>query len=250
MIGREKLSKSIAKVGFHIICTYLACHLTITQTSRFLANEDISMIVYKPFNDSPDDLYPTFTICFHGAELRWYNEAPIYDSFEVTSFQYGELLKGEEVRKYEYNYNTRLYDKISVNIRNGSNKDFERFSLHISDVFTGLEYGTDDDENSIYYEKGMEIKDIPLEVSYNTPDVICFTRKTTDGLKNIRKYDWLLFNQSIFGNELYKNVHFKVFIHYPGINCSGMNCLGMNYPCMNFIRISISIYFCIIQDNC
>ena len=206
--------------GFHLICVYLACYLTITQVSRFFGNEDTSTIKFKQFNESPDDVYPAFTICFHGAEIRWYNEAPIFDSFEVTSLKYGELLMGEEVLKYEYDYNTRLYEKIPVDIRNGSNQGYEGFSLHISNVFTGLEYGTDDDINNIRYGKGRrgkEKQEIPLDVSYSTPDMICFTRKSTEAHdKTMRTYDWLLLNESLFSSEVYKNSNFEVFMHHPG----------------------------------
>ena len=202
-----------------MVCTYLACYLTITQTARYFENKDASSIDFKPFNDSPDDTYPTVTICFQGAEIRWYNEASIFESLEVTSPKYGQILKGEKVIQYQYNYTTRLYDRITVDIRNGSNQAFESFSLNVSDVFTGLEYATQDDKASIHYGKGrigQKMKKIPFDVGYNTPELICFTRKSTDSVKTIRSYDWLLFNQSLFNKKMHKSINFQIFIHHPG----------------------------------
>ena len=164
-------------------------------------------------------MYPELTICFDGNELRWYNDASIFDSFEVTAFKYGELLKGKNVMKYKYNYEQRMYEQIPIDIRNGSHAAFDTFSLTISEVLTGLEYIAADHKTSIHYGKGLkgkERKEIPFDVSYRTPDTICFTRKAMDSLGTTREYDWLLLNRSLFGDEMYKNVHFRMYMHHPG----------------------------------
>jgi hypothetical protein len=210
----------IALLAFDLVCAYLACYYTITQTTRFLENADTSSIETRSFNESPEDPYPSLTMCIVGAELRWFNDATIFERFEVNPTKYGELLKGNNVPKYEYDYKTRLYNTFPVDIRNGSNQDFESFSLNISNVITGLEFLTENDQKSIHYgrgSKGKETKHLPFEVNYNTPDTICFTDSLAiDSLKTIRTLDWLLLNQSIFGNDLYRNVHFNMYFHYPG----------------------------------
>jgi hypothetical protein len=206
-------------IAFELCCAYFASHYTITQTTRFIENTDTSSIHTKLFNESPEDPYPALTICILGAELRWYNDSSIFESFEVTTTKYGELLKGKEVLKYGYDYQTRLYQQIPVDIRNGSHKDFQRFSLSISNVITGLEYETKDDKTTIHYGKGRmgkKTKQLPFEVSYTTPDTICFTRSANDSSKTIRTHDWLLLNRSLFGNDLYSNVHFTMYFHHPG----------------------------------
>ena len=215
----RKLFQSIAMVAFHLVCAYLAFHLTVTQTTRFVENSDTSTIDFKSFNESPMDKYPALSICFEGSELSWYNEGPIFESFDVLSSKYGELLKGKEVLKYQYDYNTRLYNQIQVDIRNGSNKDFDRFPLGPSDVFTRLASATLNDETSNHYGQGGErqpTKGIPFDMSYTTPDTICFTRKSNDSLNTIRTNDWLLLNTSIFGNAMYDHIGVRVFLHHPG----------------------------------
>ena len=211
--------QSVAFIAFELWCAYFASHYTITQTTRFLGNSDTSSIDTKFFNESPEDPYPALTICILGAELRWYNDSSIFESFEVTPSKYGELLKGKEVFKYGYDYQTRLYNKMPIDIRNGSNRGFEKFSLNISNLITGLEYVTKDDKTNIHYGKGSKGKktiSVPFEVSYTTPDTICFTRNANDSSFAIRTQDWLLLNQSIFGNDLYRNVHFNMYFHHPG----------------------------------
>ena len=202
-----------------MVCAYLAFHLTVTQTTRFFGNSDASTFDFKSFNESPNDQYPALTICFEGSELHWYNDASIFESFGVTSSKYAELLKGNRVMRNDYDYNSRLYNQTPIDVRNGSNEAFDRFSIISSDVFTGFARGTLDDERSNNYGKDGErqpAKEIPFNVSYNTPDTICFTRKSNDSLNTIRTNDWLLLSQSIFGNDLYRNIGFRVFLHHPG----------------------------------
>ena len=206
-------------VAYYAACAYFACHLTVIQTRRFLENQDTPTIDFKLFNDSPDDKYPVFSICFEGAELRWYNHASIFESFEVVPNEYSKILKGEEGIKYEYDYNTRLYKKISIDIRNGSLEDFDQLSLRISDVLTGLEYVNKQDDLSVHFGNGMignQSNEIPFRVGYTTPDMICFTRKQKEHLETSRVYDLIAFNLSVFDNVEYRNVNFQVFIHYPG----------------------------------
>ena len=219
IVANPKILQSMALIAFELWCAYFAAHYTITQTTRYLENSDASSIDTKLFNESPEDPYPALTACILGSELRWYNVSSIFEGFEVTTSKYGEILKGKEVIKYEYDYQTRLYETIPVDIRNGSHEDFETFSLSISDLITGLEYVTKDDKTSIHYGKGSKGKETinaPFYVSYATPDTICFTRKDNDSSNDIRTHDWLLLNRSIFGNDLYRNVHFNLYFHHPG----------------------------------
>ena len=219
MAADRKIVHSVTVLAFELVCAYFACHYTITQISRFIANSDTSSINTKSFNESPEDPYPALTICIIGAELRWFNDASIFDSFEVTSSKYDELLKGNEVLKYKYDYQKRLYHKLPVDIRNRSNEAVGDFSLSISNVLTGLEFVTEDYQKSTHYgkgSKGNKVKDVPFEVHFSTPNTICFTRNSIDPSKTIRTVDWLLLNQSIFGNDLYRNAHFKMYFHYPG----------------------------------
>ena len=145
MASNPKLVQAIALLAFEFVCAYFACYYTIIQTTRFLENADASSISTKPFNESPEDPYPSLTMCIVGSELRWFNDATIFDRFEVNPYKYGKLMKGTDVLKYEYDYQTRLYNQPSVDIRNGTNKGFETFSLSISHVITGLEFETEDE---------------------------------------------------------------------------------------------------------
>lgn len=208
-----------AKLAFTVVCCLLAGYMVVTQISRFFENRDSSTIMFKRFNISPDDRYPTLSICFEGAKLNWYNETSIFESFGITSTKYEKILKGEQVLKFEYDYKTKLYNKIFTDIRNGSNDGFDKFYLSIADMLTGIEYATEEIPNSIKFgkgDRGKEVEDIPFYIGYQTPETICFTRTSNDTLGSIRMYDWLLFNKDIIGNEKYQSAKMMIYLHYPG----------------------------------
>ena len=207
-------------ITFTLGCCLVAIYMAINQISRFIENRDASTITYKRFNRSPDDKYPTFSLCFQGSDISWYQDELIFNEFGITSAQYGKLLKGENVFKYEYDFTTRLYRKIPIDIRNISISGFEMFHLTPADILSEVEFATQNLDDSITYDTAKNKKkpmvDIPFYFGYISPEMICFTRNTTDFLGSLRSYDWLAFKGDILGKKIYQNVIFKIYIHYPG----------------------------------
>ena len=197
--------------------------MTNTQIMRFLKNDDSSTIHFRRFNLLPTDRYPTFSLCFTGTNLRWYNYEPTFDSFGLFSpVGYEGLLKGQHVLKSTYNYKSKLYDQVRVSYANESEENVQQFSLSISDILEGLTYSSEEarSRNSLKlvygrFVFGYRLQHIPLDVEYKTPDTICFTRDTNESLNTLRKYDMLAFDQNIFSNPKFLNVAVQIFIHYP-----------------------------------
>lgn len=137
----------------------------------------------------------------------------------IVTITWPSLLKGENGSRYEYNYTTRLYTKIPVDITNVSNIDFEQFHLNLSDILVGLEFVTQKPKNTIHYGDGKDgklVQQPPFYISYQTPDTICFTRNSSDELDSIRLHDWLSLNRSFLDHDQYRDVKLQIFIHYPG----------------------------------
>ena len=115
MINKPKLALGRLKVVFGLVCFLLAAYFTLTQIIRYLANEDTSSITHKHFNLTPQDKYPTFSICFKGQDLYWDKEKILFSILGVTSSQYVETLKGHG-QKYEHDEKTGFYKKKLVNV--------------------------------------------------------------------------------------------------------------------------------------
>ena len=113
---------------------------------RYFQNEDTTSISYKQYNWTPNDKYPTFSVCLDGNRLHWYNDdlifynygitPSIYDSNGFTSAQYSRMLAGDVAWKYEYDVTSRLYRKLPIETSNASDSNPSRYHLKISDVLT------------------------------------------------------------------------------------------------------------------
>ena len=128
--------------------------MTAKQVIRFLENNDTTAIQFRQFNLSPKDKYPTFSICLTGSDLYWNKDRLIFQTFGLHPSTFGEMLKGENVFSYAYNYKTMLYDKIPVHMSDYQGLDPEQFSLKLTEILTGLEYRTRPEANSILRHSG------------------------------------------------------------------------------------------------
>ena len=102
---RERLMKHI-HVTFLLTCTFLTGHMTMKLGNRYMKNEDSSTISYEQFNKSPQDTYPTFSICFTDDQppsdehngliyrhLEFFPGNSIDTTHLLTSNQYARILK-------------------------------------------------------------------------------------------------------------------------------------------------------------
>ena len=216
--ANPKLYKRCLVVTLTILCSLLAIYMTAKQVMTFLENDDSTSIHYRRFNLSPNDRYPTFSICFTGTELYWNKAKSIFNLYGLNPSSFEAMLKGQKVFAYDYNYSSMLYNKRPVDISNSLNIGTKQLSLDTLDILTGLEFGTEDEISSIRYGSGMQgqdVENVPLYVGYNTPDTICFTRMSKDSLNTQRVLDWMAFNNSIFGNDQFENYDLQIFVHYP-----------------------------------
>ena len=192
--------------------------MTIKQVMHFLENDDATTIHYRRFNLSPKDKYPTYSICFTGSELYWYQAKSLFDVFGVSPSKFEEMLKGQKGIRYDYDYASMLYNKTIVDLRNFADVDIDKFSLKMSDILTGLKFVTDDDMASIRHGVGTPREEIDKMfdgVSYKTPDAICFTRASRDSVNTQRLYDWLAFSPSVLERPEFQDVRLKIVVHYP-----------------------------------
>ena len=76
--------------------------MSASFVKRFNENENATSIAYKKYSSTPEDKYPTYSICLKGTQLHWYNDLDIYNAFELRSEQYERMLRGEPAFRYVY----------------------------------------------------------------------------------------------------------------------------------------------------
>ena len=136
--------------------------MTKTQIIRFIENEDSSAITFKRFNQSPEDKYPTFSLCFKGAPLSWYHDDLIFSRFGLTSSRYAKTLEGKQTYKYNYNYTARLYKKIPIQTNDVVTEDVDKFYLNSSNIWKDVEYATEHEQGTTDNNQAISEKQIPF----------------------------------------------------------------------------------------
>ena len=193
---------------------------------KFLENHDATSIAYKKFNQSPQDKYPTFSLCFQGNRFHWYHDLAIFNAFGLTSYPFQKMLEGNDALKYEYNLSTRLYRKTPTFMNNGSYISFDSFHLQMTDILTDLEFATENPEDMVYYGNNTKMQSLvgpPFHISYQSPDKICFTRNSNETTDLVRLHDDLSFNRTILRKWIYNETELQIFVHYPGQLMKSLN---------------------------
>ena len=196
--------------------------MTFTQIIRFLENRDSSSITHKTFNQSPQDKYPTFSICIKGKDIYWNHEDVLFQHLGVTSEQYVDMLKGDGWR-YKFDFSHLLYKRKSFNFNNVSDNTLrggkDLVPLNPFEIITGVHLIAQNVNDTTYYgsgKKGTRLQKHPFHIGIRTPDAICFTRNSEDTPGLIRGYDKLSLNNLLLkpGNNLF--LEFRIIFHYPG----------------------------------
>ena len=193
--------------------------MSASFVKRFVENENATSITYKLFNEGPEDKYPTFSICLKGSRFHWYHPLVIFDAFGLSVEQFERMVKGEMAFKYDFDYSVGLFRKTLTFFNNESDVAFDSFHLKMSDVLlnanlTALDYR----DSSIYSRQQGEdiLAKSPFSTTYQTPNMICFTRESDHVADLIRLEDLLTLNKNLINNAMYKATEMQIFIHHPG----------------------------------
>ena len=217
-MNNPKLVFMRAKYVFSMSCFTLAIYLAIPQIIRYLENKDTSRIMHKKFNEVHENNYPTFTICLRGKEKYWRHEPFLMDQLGVNSNQYADLLKGNGW-KYKYDEKTRLYKKEYFNESTNISLDFSRTLIKASDIIVGTHFYARHENLNSHYGHGREpenIRKVPFQLSYESPDETCFTRNSFDELGLVRKKDSILLNRTLLNPGINLNMKLRIIFHNPG----------------------------------
>ena len=88
------------KQDFKAFCLILTGYMGLTQVIRYFDNKDSSSIHYKTFNQSPIDVYPTFSVCLFSTDrssLHYVMRKEIEEKTGLSYSDYDRLLKGDSV---------------------------------------------------------------------------------------------------------------------------------------------------------
>ena len=225
---------------FQVMCFLLATYFTVIFIHRFGLDANATSIAYKKYHETTEDKYPDFSFCFKGPSIHWYNDIEIFKSYEVSPAQYELMLRGETGYRYRYDYGSKLFRKIPVNINDKHDPNFSSYHLNVSDIILATDFITDTfsheglnenikDESSLdvphdYANENILDKlsmdghkmSIKMKESYQMSDKICFTRESHYGRGLTRRIDNVVLDRTILDNKKFQDAEMEIFIHYPG----------------------------------
>ena len=196
-------------------------YMTITQILRYYENRDISSISHRHFNNMPKDVYPTYSVCIKGDNLYTFKMEELAKLAGITSTEYAKILKGQDAIKYDYQYTTGLYNRVSLNYENTSYFNVETVSPKISDIIIGAEFATQEPMHVKRYRNlaiETQSPEFPFYVGLQTPENLCFTRRDPidDETNEIRAYDFISFEgYLVWTRGMYNSLEFQIIIHHP-----------------------------------
>ena len=216
MIKEPKILLHRFKIIFQLACFLFALYFTAHFSTQYSENSDTQLIRIRKFNQENKTNYPTFSFCFKGSRFHWLHDLYIFDSYGLNATQYERMLRGETSEKYERTDLYRSYKKTPVFSNNETEKVFRSFFVKLADFLYSLNFATErsySDTKILHPNDWNTTKEPPMNLAFQTTDMICFSRMSNDALHSVRLSDLITINSSII--QYYNETEMEIFVHYP-----------------------------------
>ena len=169
----EKSNCRIFKWVFNVSCALGAIYMSSLQVRRYFQNEDNSSSATKEFNQTPLDLYPSFSYCFEDKHGGLYIEQNLSDLTSLTREEYQKVIMGE---KEFYN------NESDIKIPNFLDMDVGTVTVNEDSIFGVMDsyfLNHSKEESTALGGRFGSFKDSSIIYkSYQDPVKLCFTRKS------------------------------------------------------------------------
>ena len=200
----------IIRAVFTLICIALALYMSSLQVYRYFENNDTPSFSNKEFNESPADMYPSFSYCFED------NFGGIYDKQHFSEF---DGLTRQQYQNFLLGKSELLQNGSDQNVANIFDIDVDNITLKQKKLFSTLEIRTANQsvENTKTYSDHTGDEFLPLYKSYQDPIKVCFTRKSTFKQGLTRQTDELImWLTKKLWEMLTRRTKVKIYIHPDG----------------------------------
>ena len=127
------------KVPFKLVCFFFCAYYLIKETLRYYENKDTSVIVFRRFNERPEDKYPTFTFCVYNNSRMIYSD--VFNELRMSKEEYSNLLKG----------GISSSNKTADTFKTLYQLDHEMITMDPYKLFQHVEFKTNDASNNFLY---------------------------------------------------------------------------------------------------
>lgn len=191
------IPKKVLYLLFHLIGIFLAFYFVTKQVLQYQKNDDKSSFFFKRYHTTPEDRYPTFSICF-SADLRYpgtlYQDDVLNDTLAMDPSDYMNMLTGFTTGPT--NFSILQFDEAKWDLRimlnTYSMSDYRR------------------DELQYWNTEGWEMWQAPFFPEYQDSAQLCITRNDTFDLKSMIYAEFVNLDTTNWIGTLY------LYLHYPG----------------------------------
>ena len=74
---------------FHTLCIIGAIGMTLFCVFKYFKNESVVSVSYKVFHDTPDDVYPSISICLRATKV-----GPFVDTNDISREDISDMMRG------------------------------------------------------------------------------------------------------------------------------------------------------------
>ena len=221
-----KISIGILRCLFLLGCIFMAVFMCRLQYINYRDNQDSSSVVNKRFEDSNEDIYPTFSICFQsesGQIFQSYDTDPMADCFspcnnesyrENNTLECNGKCKGDEY--FETITGIKMDDKNAI-LNSQRSKYLDKI-VNVASTILKFETVTTEGKIIQHIENeahNLEHFNLAFAMTYQDPWNLCFTRRQTSSQSKLLRYDYLEVNDgSSYLNRAKYN--YRIYVHQKG----------------------------------
>ena len=211
----------LSRIGviFHVICVLLALYMAMKNIGRFHEDKSATVITYKRYGHTVEDIYPSFSVCLEGYGIYRFNESAIFTAYGIHLSDYEMMLEGRQAFQYGYDPSIQRYRKRSLSPTFEPSIDLKTQALfQLPRIIEKTSFVATNESQSIFFGKKDEISverlldEPPLYASYQSSKLFCLTRKQSYTSDFIRHHDAVLLDLS----SVDSNTKLEIFIHHPG----------------------------------
>ena len=221
-----KISIGILRFLFVLGCIFMAVFMCHLQYISYRKNQDSSSVVNKRFEDSNEDIYPTFSICFHGGEgqiFKSYDTDPMADCFppcnnetyrENSILECNEKCKGDEyfekITGIKMDYKNAILDS--------QRSEYVDKIVNVASTILKFETVTSEGKTIRHIEsdaQNLEHFNLAFAMTYQDPWNLCFTKRQSSSKSGLLRYDYL----ELKDGTNYLNAakyDYRIYVHQKG----------------------------------
>ena len=221
-----KISIGISRFLFALGCIFMAVFMCHKQYIHYRSNQDSSSVANRRFEDSNEDIYPTFSICYHG------EHGQIFKSYYIDYL--AKCLSSCNDESYKTNNTLECVDKckgdeyfekligIEIDDKNATlssqRSEYVEKIVNIASTILKFESVTTDGKIIRHLENGdqnLDSFDLAFAMTYQDPWNLCFTKRQKPNQYGLLRYDYLELKDGV-SYKNYAKYSYRIYVHQKG----------------------------------